>query len=155
MNNDHLSKDPNIRRAYARKLNFTDGHKGRYYTANDLMSLLDISRQHAYRIISDPEKLTKQQRELLLYKDLRALPDWGPGWYVENEGLRAPNGYLITANDMDYQSMTRQYISTLQQKNDSQAEEIAALRRQLEWLQDRLSRPKSLQSAPPRLHIVK
>ena len=151
MNKYHHGFSPEHRRCYARILEITDGHRIRRYTANDLIEHLGISRQHAYRLIAEPKKLKKQQYELLLYKDLRGLPSWGPGWYVEHDGLRAPNGYLITAHDMEDQSMSRQYISTLQRKAETQAEEIETLKRRVEWLQSRLSRPKNLQDETPSL----
>lgn len=135
MKNSHLPKSRDLRNTYARRLELTDSRVTRRYTATELMQLLGISKQHAYRLIADPERLTNQQAELLLYKDLRAVTDWGPGWYVEAEGLRAPNGYVITIDNMKYNEIIHRRQRDLIQQNKDMQQEIESLRNHVGWLQ--------------------
>lgn len=141
MKNFHLSKSPDLRQAYARKLTFRHHGRVRKYSAERLVSLLMISKQHAYRLIAHPERLTDQQRELLIYKDIRLLPGWGPDWIVEETGLRAPNGNLITAETMAYNAQVHQRHAELQEQVADLHREIDALRNHIHWLHGKLARP--------------
>ncbi|MCV6589735.1 MAG: hypothetical protein OIF57_11965 [Marinobacterium sp.] len=140
MKNFQYSKHPDLRYAYVKKLEFSDGTRTKTYSAGDLQRLLRISKQHAYRLIAEPERITEAQKELLLYKDLQQLTSWGPGWYLEEKGLRAPNGYVITAENMEYNASVHKLYRWQKEELSTLRNENKQLKMQIKWLTSKLSR---------------
>ena len=130
--------NPDLRRAWAKKLTISDGCRVRNYTAHELSDLLHISRQHAYRIISNPDSLTPLMRDLLIYKDLRALPGWSPGWYVDMSGLLNPMGKVLTENELNHVGQMRQYISSLERQIKDLKSENSLLQYHFDTVSDQL-----------------
>jgi len=137
-------KSAALRRANAKKLHLSDGWRQKTYTSDELVELLHISRAHAYRIIKDPEQLTPTLKELLIYKTMGAIPSFGAGWYLVEDGLSAPNGYVFSPVDLENWTMVQQLLALAHADNRKLQEQVAELLERVEHLQARLSTPDHL-----------
>lgn len=132
-----MKKNQDVRRAKNLKLTVTDGWAIRKITALELSQLAGISKQHAYKLIADPDSIRPGMWELLRLKLLGAVPGFEPGWYVTEDGIKAPNGFTYSQHDLEHYGFAVQVARNYRQ-------DMQTLEERIEWLRRRLSTPDKL-----------
>lgn len=126
-----------------KKLEISDGRRAARLNADQIKTALSCSTSHAHRLINGENTLSAAHRELLLYKHLGVIPGC-PGYYLEADGIRAPNGYLIGTADLENISLVHQLVNTLTTENQTLKAEVEQLQARIAWQNAKLAQPDKL-----------
>lgn len=127
-----------------KKLHISDGNRSSALNATQIKDALGCSMSQAHRLINGENALSDSNRELLLYKHLGVISGC-PGYYLESEGIRSPNGYLIGTADLENVSLVNQLVNSLTLENQTLKDEIEQLKARIEWQNAKLAQPHNLQ----------
>lgn len=93
-----LRKSHDEKIAFLKKFHFRTDYGIEFLTADDISSLLGVSRSHAYRIMKTG-RLTDQQQRLLECEVFGAVHQW-PGWKFKDGILLSPDDYKYEQTDL-------------------------------------------------------
>ena len=98
--NLNLSKQL-LRTLNHKKLLYSNGHDMAYFDANQLAEVLMLTKAQAYRIIKQPQLLTKQHRLIIDIMKFNQLPGFAPGYKYENGNITDPKGFKFNEIDLE------------------------------------------------------
>ena len=124
----------------------TDRHTSIRINADLLIEHCYMSRSNAYKIVSGKSKLQKPLEELLFYK-LAGTTPLGPGYYMVEDGLSMPNGFVFNADQLDqygfymqiHRSIDRD-MKALLSKIETLKHENKVLSQRIDWLNKKAKR---------------
>lgn len=104
-------------RAFNKKMLVSDGHQARFVDAHELSSLARISLKHAYRIMSEPERMTPGIRALVEVQLFGKVPGWPSGWSFKDGKVCTPSGNRVLPEVIEnislFVQLEKEYINRI------------------------------------------
>lgn len=129
------------RRILGKQLLITNGRAGKYIDADTFAELACISKKHAYRLMQDPDKISKGIYRLVSMQLLGTIPNWPEGWRIEGDKIYPGGGRPVNYRQVEGAALYMQLEETLLAK-------INRLQNRVDELEDELRKPRLINSNP-------